>query len=663
MCRLSMTWRGIHRIKRVAKALCLGNQAVKACLRGLPKTAQLLPPFIFLSLLLVIYPKSEAFAEVENPAKRGKDLSPKISVIYPQEGAQITVSDSTFIFGSVTPKSKLKINGFEAKVHPNGAFLAFLPLKPAKSPAEGGGDFVFELIASNKQGISTKRVEVKLPKPILSVPEDSFCIVKGSFLPKKDMILTAGDILETGFRGTPNCKASFSIQGLVSDIPMTESPPKNQPYWGKEVFGEGLIPEEFLLKGVYTGSYIIKNTDKVDSARIIFKLLKKSNEDIISITDSSQSRITIRQDEIPQIVEFTGSSVIARAGPKLGYLLLYQPPGIRAVATGKIGEWVRLKLAEGEDVWVHQDSIKYLPLGTPIPKSILTSMRTETEDKKTRLRIFLQEKLPFRVEQQSNPSALFLTIYGVTSNTDRIRYDFRDKLIKEIEWAQPEKEIYQLKVYLNLEQQWGYDVFYEGSVLILEIKDQPKLNGQLKGLKIAVDPGHSPDPGAVGPTGLEESVVNLEIAKKLKEVLEKNGAEVILTRSGMDSLALYDRPKIAIQESCDILISIHNNALPDGINPFYNNGTSTYYYHPQAFFLAKAIQKELVERLPLPDYGIYYGNLALTRPTQLLAVLVECAFMMIPEQEELLRTEKFQKECAQAICNGILNFVEKSEKQ
>lgn len=613
----------------------------------------------FISFFLFIstkYSKIETNAEV--------DSLPKISVIYPQEGAQIGVSDSTFIFGSVTPKAKLKINGFEAKVHPNGAFLAFLPLR--------GGDFVFELIASNKRGTATKRVEVKVPKPILSVPEDSFCMVKGSFLPKKDMILTAGDILETGFRGTPRCKASFSIEGLVSDIPMIESPPKTQPfslnlqtdtYWGKEVFGEGLQEEELKIRGVYTGSYTIKSTDKIDSAKIIFKLSKKRGEKIATIIDSSQIRITIRQDETPQIVEFTGSSVIARVGPKLGYILLYQPPGIRAVATGKIGEWVRIKLAEGESAWVHQDSIKYLPLGTPIPKSILTSMRTQSEDNKTQIKIFLQEKLPFRIEQQLNPSALFLTIYGVTSNTDWIRYDSNDKLIKEIQWTQPKKEAYQLQIYLNLEQQWGYDVFYQGDVLILEIKDKPKLKKKLEGLKIVLDPGHSPDPGAVGPTGLEERVVNFQIAKKLKEILEQDGAEVILTRGGMDSMALYDRPKIAIQEKCDILISIHNNALPDGINPFYNNGTSTYYYHPQAFALAKEIHKELVENLEIPDYGIYYGNLALTRPYQLVAVLVECAFMMIPEQEELLRTEKFQEKCAQAISNGILSFVEKSEKR
>ena len=609
---------------------------------------------VFLSFVLDEYNKIKASTE--------DDSLPEISVIYPNEGARIGVSDSTFIFGSVTPKSKLTINGFKVKVHPNGAFLAFLPLKPAESPARGGRDFVFELIASNEAGISTKRMQVKVPEPILSVPEDSFCIVKASLLPQKDMILTAGDVLEASFRGTPNCRASFSIKGLISDIPMTEAPPKPQPYWGREVFGKGLVPEKLLLKGVYTGSYIIKDTDKIDSARIIFKLSKKNGENIATITDSSRCRITIRQDEIPQVVEFTGSSIIARSGPRLGYLLLYQPPGIRAVATGKIGEWVRLKLAEGENAWVRQDSIKYLPLGTPIPKSFLTSMRTQTEDRKTQLRIFLQEKLPFRVKQQLNPPALFLTIYGVTSNTDWIRYDLRDKVIRDIQWAQPKKEVYQLKVYLNLKQQWGYDVFYEGSALILEIKNQPKLKRRLEGLKIAVDPGHCPDPGAIGPTGLEEKVVNLEIAKKLKKILEKNGADVIMTRSGMDSLALYDRPKIAIEEKCDILISVHNNALPDGINPFYNNGTSTYYYHPQSLALAKDIQRELLRKLQLPDYGVYYGNLVLTRPSQLLAVLVECAFMMIPEQEELLRTEKFQKKCAQAICNGILEFVEKSKR-
>jgi len=350
--------------------------------------------------------------------------------------------------------------------------------------------------------------------------------------------------------------------------------------------------------------------------------------------------------------------VVSRSGPKLGYTLLYQPPGIRTIATSKNGEWVQLKLAYGENAWVHQDSITYLPLGTPLPKSVLTTIRTKKLERKTQVILFLQEKLPFRVEQQTEPSALFLTIYGATSNTDWIRYDSEENLIREIKWEQPKEEVYLLKVFLNQKQQWGYNVFYEQNDLILEIRHQPKLKKKLQGLRICLNPGHSPDPGAVGPTGLEEKVVNSKIAEKLKKLLERNGAEVVMTRKGSEGVTLYDRPKIAIQKDADILISIHNNALPDGVNPFYNNGTATYYYHSQSLALAKEIQSELLKRLKLPDYGIYYGNLVLTRPSQLPAVLVESAFMMIPEQEELLRTDKFQKKCAQAIYRGILNFVE-----
>ncbi len=580
---------------------------------------------------------------------------PHISVVYPKKDAQIGATDSTFIFGSVTPESELQINGHKVKVHPNGAFLAFLPLKP--------GDFVFELVAENDAGVSIKRVPVKVPPPIFSVPEDSFCIIKNSVHPGKDLSLMTGDILETGFRGTPGCRASFSIEGLVQDVPMVEAPLRILDFVGKYPWGkrEGSQPSQ--VRGTYTGFYIVRPSNKVEGANILFKLIKRIGEDSVYITELSPAKVTIRDDQTLQVVEFVGSSVVARSGPKLGYTLLYQPPGIRAIATGKMGEWVRLRLAYGENAWVHQDSIRYLPMGTPRPKSILTSIQTKGQDGKSEVVLFLQQKLPFRVEQLIDPPALFLTVYGVTSNTDWIRYDSKDKLIKEIKWDQPKVDVYQLKVFLNQRQQWGYDVFYDKNNLVLEIKHQPKVKKRLKGLRICLDPGHSPDPGAVGPTGLEERVVNFKIAKRLKKILEKNGAEVVLTRTESNGVALYDRPKIAIKEECDILISIHNNALPDGVNPFYNNGTSTYYYHPQSLALAKEIHSQLLKKLKLPDFGLYYGNLVLTRPSQLLSVLVECAFMMIPEQEELLKKESFQKKCAQAIFRGILNFIKKTKSE
>jgi N-acetylmuramoyl-L-alanine amidase len=180
---------------------------------------------------------------------------------------------------------------------------------------------------------------------------------------------------------------------------------------------------------------------------------------------------------------------------------------------------------------------------------------------------------------------------------------------------------------------------------------------QLSKLRIVVDPGHSPDNGSVGPTGLKEKDANLTIAKQLRRELEHRGAEVVMTRDDDSPLPLYDRPKIAKKARANLFISIHNNALPDGANPFINNGVSVHYYHPHSGALAHSVQKSLVGTLGLSDFGWYYGNLAVARPTQYPAILVESAFMIIPEQEALLKTEAFQKKIANAIVAGIEDFL------
>jgi N-acetylmuramoyl-L-alanine amidase len=122
-----------------------------------------------------------------------------------------------------------------------------------------------------------------------------------------------------------------------------------------------------------------------------------------------------------------------------------------------------------------------------------------------------------------------------------------------------------------------------------------------------------------------------------------------MTRQDDQHVALYDRPSIANSNDADLFVSIHNNALPDGVNPFENNGGSTYYYHPHSIDLARAIQKELLQETKSKDYGLYHGNLAVNRPTQYPAVLVECAFMILPEHEALLKDDKYCKKVAKGI--------------
>ncbi|MBA3258577.1 MAG: N-acetylmuramoyl-L-alanine amidase, partial [Gemmatimonadales bacterium] len=184
----------------------------------------------------------------------------------------------------------------------------------------------------------------------------------------------------------------------------------------------------------------------------------------------------------------------------------------------------------------------------------------------------------------------------------------------------------------------------------------------LRGRLIAVDPGHPPA-GATGPTGLREAEANLGVALELRRLLEAAGAKVLMTRTGDTPLDLWPRIALAEAAGAELLISVHNNALPDGINPFTNNGSSVYYNHPRSAPLARAIQEELVRRLGLRDLGFGRGDLALVRGTWMPAVLTEGLFMMLPEQEAALRSERGRRAYAVAVLDGIRRYLKEYPRE
>ena len=128
-----------------------------------------------------------------------------------------------------------------------------------------------------------------------------------------------------------------------------------------------------------------------------------------------------------------------------------------------------------------------------------------------------------------------------------------------------------------------------------------------------------------------------------------------MTRATDTAMGLYERTTLAEAGNAEVLVSIHNNAFPDGVNPWVNNGTSTYYFHPGSAPLAMAVQDALVGEMGLRNLGVGRGNFALVRPTWMPAVLTEGAFLMIPEQEQGLRTPAFQRAYARGIALGIQN--------
>jgi N-acetylmuramoyl-L-alanine amidase len=103
-------------------------------------------------------------------------------------------------------------------------------------------------------------------------------------------------------------------------------------------------------------------------------------------------------------------------------------------------------------------------------------------------------------------------------------------------------------------------------------------------------------------------------------------------------------------------VSIHLNALPDGVNPFFAHGTETYFLHPQAEPLARATQQRMVARMGLRNNGVFSRTLALARPTWMPSILAEGAYIMIPEQEAALRTPRYQEAYARALVEGLEDF-------
>ena len=148
------------------------------------------------------------------------------------------------------------------------------------------------------------------------------------------------------------------------------------------------------------------------------------------------------------------------------------------------------------------------------------------------------------------------------------------------------------------------------------------------------------------------------ISQKIQKQLEAKGAEVILSRTTDQDLSLGDRQAAIRDIKPTLALSVHYNALPDAGDAENTAGIGMFWYHPQAHDLAQFLHDDLTTQLGRPSYGVFWNNLALTRPQEAPAVLMELGFMINPTEFEWITNPQAQEELAAAIANGIEDWLQ-----
>ncbi len=493
-------------------------------------------------VLILIYILSFSNVTAYEPIAHYVD---SIQVIYPKDSQLVRAVDSTFILGNVPYPSlnnNIIINGQKVKVHEDGGFLAFLPVNP------GVFKFIIEYDTSlyedyfvigsensmiDSNTIFSKTLTVQIPEPLTPIPFDSLVIAKEISPPSGYLNLKSGDRIQVSFQGTPGCIATFSIPGIADAIQMAETSPRSQPYWGESVFGVGAVPDSLLLRGIYTGYFNVPVGEHADSIQLEYRLkyppidsvrehlLDSTNTSVLTMHQieekqndtaifKSSYKLSINSKQYPFTVKFTDSVQTIRHGARKGYLSIFQPEGVEAFVTGSEGEWYIAQLTKNRKAYINKNSVEKLPQGILPPHSYLSVIRTKGSDKSVKIQFPLSGKHPFKIIQEDKRT-LKVQLFGVTTDTDWIRYDFSDKLIDIATWSQPEEKLYELKIKLTKDL-WGYDSYYEGNTFYLELMKAPANVKKLKGKRIVIDPGHSSDKGSVGPTGYTEAEANLGIS-------------------------------------------------------------------------------------------------------------------------------------------------------
>lgn len=167
---------------------------------------------------------------------------------------------------------------------------------------------------------------------------------------------------------------------------------------------------------------------------------------------------------------------------------------------------------------------------------------------------------------------------------------------------------------------------------------------------IVVDAGHGGhDRGGVPGQRIGEKGMTLDVAQRLRGILQAQGYRVIMTRNSDVFIPLGTRVAIANSYRGATFVSVHfNSSRRAGAN-----GVETYYYRSDSASLAASIHRNVVAGAPTENRGIRRRGFFVLRRTAIPSVLVECGFLTNPAEGRLAQSATYRQQLAERIARGI----------
>jgi N-acetylmuramoyl-L-alanine amidase len=597
------------------------------------------------------------------PVVRGAPLDLRLR--YPNDNQLLATRDSNFLLGSVgSGDASLTINGLVVPVAPNGAFLAWIVNPPAAAPR-------YDVVVSRGVDTVRKSLRVRFATRTPLLASGKLAIDSASMLPNSRTRLRPDELVRISVRAPSNAQLWFVDSagtrrplvplGRIQATALQAAAGKVDPVTPPSGIGLTTNANEDVgvtfatdvpARRLALGARLLA-VRGADSVRLPVHTVQITDPEVRTL-GVLRSTSTIGSD--------TDRVVNARTVPDGTYKWLLLP-GTVVEITGKQNGATRIQLDPSLNVWVADEDIVTLPEGSALPRRVTGGLRVTPAAEYVDLNIPLGERPAFLVEPDGR--TIVLTLYGVQANPEISPIIGNDTLIRRISWDQVSSDRVRVTLSLSRPAYGWLSLWDEGRrAFVLRVRRIPFIDPArpLDGLTIAVDPGHPPA-GATGPTGLYEGDAVLPVGKLVADLLREKGAKPVLTRTTLAPVGLTERGVTSRRAEAHAFVSIHLNALPDGVNPFTANGTSTLFYHQHSEPLARLVEKQLVARFGLRDLGVHYQNLAVARPSWYPAVLTEGLFLMLPEQEAAMRDPAFQRRYAEAIVAGLEAYFRELSQQ